>query len=180
MRLGPCSGLLIDWLEMLDPEVVGSCPDLQQRLLFSRSKVGLTRPGSCSSRQFWQAPGQSLICRTGPQSAEPVASTCQIWSQRRDGRGAVGPCGPRSSQGAGGRVEACSPEEGRGRSPHQGPSGPGKMKKLTGRPGRGCVAPPRSCPVLAGLHFRGCGSPSCAHSAARVSPFLRGGFTSQR
>ncbi|XP_044792301.1 integrator complex subunit 1 isoform X2 [Bubalus bubalis] len=42
--LGPCSGLLVDWLEMLDPEVVGSCPDLQQRLLFSRGKVGLTGP----------------------------------------------------------------------------------------------------------------------------------------
>lgn len=38
--LGPCSGLLVDWLEMLDPEVVGGCPDLQQRLLFSRAKVG--------------------------------------------------------------------------------------------------------------------------------------------
>ncbi|XP_057603817.1 integrator complex subunit 1 isoform X2 [Hippopotamus amphibius kiboko] len=42
--LGPCSGLLVDWLELLDPEVVGSCPDLQQRLLFSRSK-GKGRPG---------------------------------------------------------------------------------------------------------------------------------------
>ncbi|XP_037669963.1 integrator complex subunit 1 isoform X7 [Choloepus didactylus] len=34
VRLGPSSGLLVDWLEMLDPEVIGSCPDLQQRLLF--------------------------------------------------------------------------------------------------------------------------------------------------
>ncbi|XP_049759647.1 integrator complex subunit 1 isoform X1 [Elephas maximus indicus] len=38
VRLGPSSGLLVDWLEMLDPEVIGSCPDLQQRLLFSRNK----------------------------------------------------------------------------------------------------------------------------------------------
>ncbi|XP_066129613.1 integrator complex subunit 1 isoform X1 [Saccopteryx bilineata] len=44
MRLGPCSGLLVDWLEMLDPEVISSCPDLQQRLLFSRSK-GKGQPG---------------------------------------------------------------------------------------------------------------------------------------
>ncbi|XP_010846181.1 PREDICTED: integrator complex subunit 1-like, partial [Bison bison bison] len=44
MLLGPCSGLLVDWLEMLDPEVVGSCPDLQQRLLFSRGK-GKGHPG---------------------------------------------------------------------------------------------------------------------------------------
>ncbi|XP_004705938.1 integrator complex subunit 1, partial [Echinops telfairi] len=36
--LGPSSGLLVDWLERLDPEVVSSCPDLQQRLLFSRNK----------------------------------------------------------------------------------------------------------------------------------------------
>ncbi|XP_023372276.1 integrator complex subunit 1 isoform X1 [Otolemur garnettii] len=38
VQLGPSSGLLVDWLEMLDPEVVSSCPDLQQRLLFSRRK----------------------------------------------------------------------------------------------------------------------------------------------
>lgn len=43
VRLGPCSGLLVDWLEMLDPEVISTCPDLQQRLLFSRSKVGCGR-----------------------------------------------------------------------------------------------------------------------------------------
>lgn len=40
VQLGPCSGLLVDWLEMLDPEVISSCPELQQRLLFSRGKVG--------------------------------------------------------------------------------------------------------------------------------------------
>ncbi|XP_032447481.1 integrator complex subunit 1 [Lynx canadensis] len=44
VQLGPCSGLLVDWLELLDPEVIGSCPDLQQRLLFSRSK-GKGHPG---------------------------------------------------------------------------------------------------------------------------------------
>ncbi|XP_019493101.1 PREDICTED: integrator complex subunit 1 [Hipposideros armiger] len=38
VQLGPCSGLLVDWLETLDPEVIGSCPDLQQRLLFSQSE----------------------------------------------------------------------------------------------------------------------------------------------
>ncbi|KAL4826550.1 hypothetical protein H8958_005464 [Nasalis larvatus] len=38
VQLGPSSGLLVDWLEMLDPEVVSSCPDLQHRLLFSRRK----------------------------------------------------------------------------------------------------------------------------------------------
>ncbi|GAB5582628.1 integrator complex subunit 1 isoform X2 [Prionailurus iriomotensis] len=44
VQLGPCSGLLVDWLELLDPEVISSCPDLQQRLLFSRSK-GKGHPG---------------------------------------------------------------------------------------------------------------------------------------
>ncbi|XP_045669230.1 integrator complex subunit 1 isoform X1 [Ursus americanus] len=44
VQLGPCSGLLVDWLEMLDPEVISSCPDPQQRLLFSRGK-GKGHPG---------------------------------------------------------------------------------------------------------------------------------------
>ncbi|KAI5764073.1 INTS1 [Gulo gulo luscus] len=44
VQLGPCSGLLVDWLEMLDPEVISSCPELQQRLLFSRGK-GKGHPG---------------------------------------------------------------------------------------------------------------------------------------
>lgn len=46
MRLGPASGLLVDWLETLDPEVVSSCPDLQRKLLFSRRKVTGTWPSS--------------------------------------------------------------------------------------------------------------------------------------
>ncbi|KAM4632627.1 integrator complex subunit 1 [Discoglossus pictus] len=37
-RSSPSSGLLIDWLDLLDPEVISSCPDLQQRLLFSCNK----------------------------------------------------------------------------------------------------------------------------------------------
>uniref|UniRef100_A0A8C0Z4A0 Integrator complex subunit 1 n=1 Tax=Canis lupus familiaris TaxID=9615 RepID=A0A8C0Z4A0_CANLF len=44
VQLGPCSGLLVDWLEMLDPEVISSCPDLQQRLLFFRNE-GKGHPG---------------------------------------------------------------------------------------------------------------------------------------
>ncbi|XP_029433335.1 integrator complex subunit 1 [Rhinatrema bivittatum] len=38
-RTGHASGLLIDWLDLLDPEVISSCPDLQQRLLFSWNKM---------------------------------------------------------------------------------------------------------------------------------------------
>ncbi|KAM8962294.1 integrator complex subunit 1 isoform 2-T2 [Pelodytes ibericus] len=38
-RSSSSSGLLIDWLDLLDPEVISSCPDLQQRLLFSSNKL---------------------------------------------------------------------------------------------------------------------------------------------
>ncbi|KAJ8389650.1 hypothetical protein AAFF_G00115260 [Aldrovandia affinis] len=34
----PYSGLLVDWLELLDPEVTSVCPDLQQKLLFALNK----------------------------------------------------------------------------------------------------------------------------------------------
>ena len=30
------AGLLIDWLELLDPSVVSTCPELQQELVFGR------------------------------------------------------------------------------------------------------------------------------------------------
>ncbi|XP_055507319.1 integrator complex subunit 1 isoform X2 [Leucoraja erinacea] len=33
------SGLLIDWSELLDPEVISQCPDQQQRLLFADPKI---------------------------------------------------------------------------------------------------------------------------------------------
>uniref|UniRef100_A0A3Q1HA21 Uncharacterized protein n=1 Tax=Anabas testudineus TaxID=64144 RepID=A0A3Q1HA21_ANATE len=35
-KSGLSSGLLVDWLEHLDPEVTSVCPDLQQKLLFAR------------------------------------------------------------------------------------------------------------------------------------------------
>uniref|UniRef100_A0A3Q1GUR2 Integrator complex subunit 1 n=1 Tax=Acanthochromis polyacanthus TaxID=80966 RepID=A0A3Q1GUR2_9TELE len=35
-KSGLNSGLLVDWLEHLDPEVTSVCPDLQQKLLFAR------------------------------------------------------------------------------------------------------------------------------------------------
>ncbi|KAG9476970.1 hypothetical protein GDO78_002385 [Eleutherodactylus coqui] len=47
-RAKPSSGLLIDWLDLLDPEVISSCPDLQQRLLFSWNKVKSPSSGSQS------------------------------------------------------------------------------------------------------------------------------------
>ncbi|XP_062303542.1 integrator complex subunit 1 isoform X1 [Osmerus eperlanus] len=38
-KTGSCSGLLVDWLEHLDPEVTSVCPDLQQKLLFALNKA---------------------------------------------------------------------------------------------------------------------------------------------
>lgn len=38
-KSGLSSGLLVDWLERLDPEVTSVCPDLQQKLLFALNKV---------------------------------------------------------------------------------------------------------------------------------------------
>uniref|UniRef100_A0AAX7UUE0 Integrator complex subunit 1 n=1 Tax=Astatotilapia calliptera TaxID=8154 RepID=A0AAX7UUE0_ASTCA len=39
-KSGLSSGLLVDWLERLDPEVTSVCPDLQQKLLFRRCLLG--------------------------------------------------------------------------------------------------------------------------------------------
>ena len=38
-RAGASAGLLVDWLEKLDPEVISACPELQQKLLFALNKV---------------------------------------------------------------------------------------------------------------------------------------------
>ncbi|XP_077474311.1 integrator complex subunit 1 isoform X2 [Stigmatopora argus] len=38
-KSGLCSGLLVDWMEYLDPEVTSVCPDLQQKLLFALNKA---------------------------------------------------------------------------------------------------------------------------------------------
>uniref|UniRef100_A0A3Q2GA51 Integrator complex subunit 1 n=1 Tax=Cyprinodon variegatus TaxID=28743 RepID=A0A3Q2GA51_CYPVA len=38
-KSGLNSGLLVDWLEHLDPEVTSVCPDLQQKLLFALNKA---------------------------------------------------------------------------------------------------------------------------------------------
>lgn len=39
IKSGLNSGLLVDWLEHLDPEVTSVCPDLQQKLLFALNKA---------------------------------------------------------------------------------------------------------------------------------------------
>ncbi|XP_055266424.1 integrator complex subunit 1 isoform X2 [Moschus berezovskii] len=94
VRLGPCSGLLVDWLEMLDPEVVGSCPDLQQRLLFSRGK-GKGHPGPqvpsfrpyllalLTHQSSWSTLHQCiriLLGRGREQRFDPSASLDFLWA----------------------------------------------------------------------------------------------------
>ena len=32
-------GLLVDWLKLLDPTIISSCPKLQMKLVFGKSKV---------------------------------------------------------------------------------------------------------------------------------------------
>lgn len=41
-RLPPLSstaGLMVDWLELLDPEIIQACPDMQQQLLFAKQQL---------------------------------------------------------------------------------------------------------------------------------------------
>ncbi|XP_049803946.1 integrator complex subunit 1 isoform X1 [Schistocerca nitens] len=35
-----CRGMLVDWLAAVEPEVIGSCPQLQMQLLFSKTECG--------------------------------------------------------------------------------------------------------------------------------------------
>ncbi|XP_027778561.2 integrator complex subunit 1 [Marmota flaviventris] len=92
--LGPSSGLLVDWLEMLDPEVVSSCPDLQRKLLFSRKKgKGPAGPQVPSFRPYllalfthqssWSTLHQCirvLLGKSREQRFDPCASLDFLWA----------------------------------------------------------------------------------------------------
>ncbi|XP_067162748.1 integrator complex subunit 1 isoform X3 [Apteryx mantelli] len=88
--LGPSSGLLNDWLEMLDPEVISSCPDLQQRLLFSWNKAGSQVPSFrpyllalLTHQSSWTTLHQCirlLLCRNREQRFDPTASLDFLWA----------------------------------------------------------------------------------------------------
>ncbi|XP_058148461.1 integrator complex subunit 1 isoform X1 [Dasypus novemcinctus] len=93
VQLGPCSGLLVDWLEMLDPEVIGSCPDLQQRLLFWNKGAGCASPQGPSFRPYllallthqssWPTLHQCirfLLCKGREQRCDPSASLDFLWA----------------------------------------------------------------------------------------------------
>ncbi|XP_073492849.1 integrator complex subunit 1 isoform X2 [Aquarana catesbeiana] len=93
-RANPSSGLLIDWLDLLDPEVISSCPDLQQKLLFSWNKVkGSTGPQSLSFRPYllallthqsnWSTLHQCigiLLSKHREQRFDPSASLDFLWA----------------------------------------------------------------------------------------------------
>ncbi|KPP72873.1 integrator complex subunit 1-like, partial [Scleropages formosus] len=49
VKTGSASGLLVDWLELLDPEVTSLCPDIQQRLLFAFNKSNWSTLHQCIS-----------------------------------------------------------------------------------------------------------------------------------
>ncbi|XP_061848569.1 integrator complex subunit 1 isoform X2 [Colius striatus] len=88
--LGPSSGLLNDWLEMLDPEVISSCPDLQQKLLFSWNKAGSQVPSFrpyllalLTHQSSWTTLHQCiklLLCRNRDQRFDPTASLDFLWA----------------------------------------------------------------------------------------------------
>merc|ERR1719290_506060 len=44
------AGLLVDWLELLDPTVISTCPELQQQLVFGRILRG--KAASSSARPY--------------------------------------------------------------------------------------------------------------------------------
>uniref|UniRef100_A0A670XWG7 Integrator complex subunit 1 n=1 Tax=Pseudonaja textilis TaxID=8673 RepID=A0A670XWG7_PSETE len=80
------SGLFIDWLELLDPEVVSSCPDLQQKLLFSRDKPLSFRPyllALLTHQSSWTTLHcciRTLLCRSQECSFDPTASLDFLWA----------------------------------------------------------------------------------------------------
>ncbi|XP_048349441.1 integrator complex subunit 1 isoform X2 [Sphaerodactylus townsendi] len=93
-RLGPTSGLFIDWLEILDPEVISSCPDFQQRLLFSWNKgkdSSESEPPSFRPYLLALLTHQSnwttlhhciriLLCKHQEQRSDPAASLDFLWA----------------------------------------------------------------------------------------------------
>ncbi|XP_072273856.1 integrator complex subunit 1 [Pyxicephalus adspersus] len=93
-RANPSSGLLIDWLDLLDPEVISTCPDLQQKLLFSWNKVkGSTGPQPLSFRPYllallthqsnWSTLHQCisiLLSKHREQRFDPSASLDFLWA----------------------------------------------------------------------------------------------------
>ncbi|KAL7979401.1 hypothetical protein Chor_015425 [Crotalus horridus] len=88
------SGLFIDWLELLDPEIVSSCPDLQQKLLFSLDKnqdSSESEPPSfrpyllalLTHQSSWSTLHcciRTLLCRKQEGSFDPAASLDFLWA----------------------------------------------------------------------------------------------------
>lgn len=50
--LKPRTGLLIDWLASVEPELIGTCPNLQMKLLFGKTKIQMKVDNVISSHSF--------------------------------------------------------------------------------------------------------------------------------
>ncbi|XP_053468879.1 integrator complex subunit 1 isoform X2 [Ictalurus furcatus] len=93
-RTGSSSGLLVDWLELLDPEVTSVCSDLQQKLLFSVNKgkgsglcpVPSYRPyllASLTHQSNWSTLHQcitTLLNKPKEHSVDPSSALDFLWA----------------------------------------------------------------------------------------------------
>ena len=49
------AGLLVDWLQLLDPELVSQAPDVQQQLLFAKQSLdGSTLQDQVNDDLYWR------------------------------------------------------------------------------------------------------------------------------
>uniref|UniRef100_A0A671RF77 Integrator complex subunit 1-like n=1 Tax=Sinocyclocheilus anshuiensis TaxID=1608454 RepID=A0A671RF77_9TELE len=87
---GSCSGLLVDWLELLDPEVTSVCSDLQQKLLFAQNKVKYVAPSYrpyllalLTHQSNWSTLHQcisSLLNKHRDQRLDPTSALDFLWA----------------------------------------------------------------------------------------------------
>ncbi|XP_027898204.1 integrator complex subunit 1 isoform X1 [Xiphophorus couchianus] len=88
-KSGLNSGLLVDWLEHLDPEVTSVCPDLQQKLLFALNKARGTpayRPyllALLTHQSNWSTLLQcisALFCKHRHYKLDPSSALDFLWA----------------------------------------------------------------------------------------------------
>uniref|UniRef100_A0A3B3UAH8 Integrator complex subunit 1 n=1 Tax=Poecilia latipinna TaxID=48699 RepID=A0A3B3UAH8_9TELE len=84
-KSGLNSGLLVDWLEHLDPEVTSVCPDLQQKLLFARGTPAY-RPyllALLTHQSNWSTLLQcisALLCKHRDYKLDPSSALDFLWA----------------------------------------------------------------------------------------------------
>uniref|UniRef100_A0A671RFA7 Integrator complex subunit 1-like n=1 Tax=Sinocyclocheilus anshuiensis TaxID=1608454 RepID=A0A671RFA7_9TELE len=84
------NGLLVDWLELLDPEVTSVCSDLQQKLLFAQNKVKYVAPSYrpyllalLTHQSNWSTLHQcisSLLNKHRDQRLDPTSALDFLWA----------------------------------------------------------------------------------------------------